>query len=71
MVYTDGSAMPNPGPCGAGAFLCFPHGFPSDLPRYLSTALGSTDNGTGEIWAIGMVAQLLLDSGRIPTPPGG
>ena len=57
VIYTDGSASPNPGPCGAGLFcrVATPAG-----PRTLDlhTALGPGSNNLGEGWAIGMALQL-------------
>ena len=47
VVYTDGSANPNPGPAGAGA-VCL------DPPSAWVTALGHTTNNAAEIHAVGM-----------------
>jgi ribonuclease HI len=50
IVYTDGSASPNPGPSGAGAWVC-----PPSLQNVcLFQALGLGSNNIGELWAIGM-----------------
>jgi ribonuclease HI len=48
-LYTDGSAMPNPGPCGAGAVL-----FDTDenIIWTLSEFLGQGTNNIGELTAI-------------------
>ena len=57
VVFTDGSASPNPGPCGAGATI-------SQRGKHLvdlSMSLGHGTNNIGELWAIGMVATYLAD----------
>ena len=67
IAFTDGSASPNPGPSGAGAYV------------YSSTegdawndeaiaALGHGTNNQGELWAIGMAAQIILR--RVQAAPG-
>ena len=53
IIYTDGSAHPNPGPCGAGVSCS--HG---GTTYSLSAALGAGSNNIGELWAIGMALQL-------------
>ena len=53
-VYTDGSANPNPGPCGAGAIIYFS----SSVVR-LYQPLNEGSNNTGEAWAIGMALTYL------------
>jgi ribonuclease HI len=60
-VYTDGSANPNPGPCGAGAIIYFPDGFIVRLFQPLD--LGS--NNRGEAWAVGMGLQYLEEKGHV------
>ena len=67
IAYTDGSAIGNPGPCGAGAviFIYDPKG---NLwhEETLSVGLGHGTNNLGELWAIGMVlsaVQLRIDQG--------
>ena len=60
VAFTDGSANPNPGPSGAGAFLYSTS--PGDSCHLEATAaLGDGTNNLGEIWAIGMAAQMALD----------
>jgi ribonuclease HI len=60
VAFTDGSANPNPGPSGAGAFLYSTS--PGDSCHLEATAaLGEGTNNLGEIWAIGMAAQMALD----------
>ena len=49
-AFTDGSATPNPGPCGAGATITY-NGNTTPLTAYL----GHGTNNIGEIYAIGMV----------------
>ena len=60
VAFTDGSANPNPGPSGAGAFLYSTS--PGDSCHLEATAaLGEGTNNLGEIWAIGMAAQMSFD----------
>ena len=55
--YTDGSASPNPGPCGAGA-TCF---VPSIKTVYdLGQSLGHNSNNFGELYALGMLFLFLI-----------
>jgi ribonuclease HI len=53
-VYTDGSACPNPGPCGAGVYLILP----SSRERKVSIGLGHGTNNLGELWALGAAISL-------------
>ena len=55
VAFTDGSANPNPGPCGAGATI---HEGKGDWTDEAIAALGKGTNNVGELWAIGMAAQL-------------
>ena len=48
-LYTDGSAIPNPGPCGAGAVLI---DLDDNILWTLSEYLGEGTNNIGEITAI-------------------
>jgi ribonuclease HI len=59
ILYTDGSANPNPGPSGAGALLIIPG--VGEFQIYES--LGHGTNNRGEAWAIGMALQKLEDLG--------
>jgi ribonuclease HI len=59
IVYTDGSASPNPGPSGAGAWICPP----SNNNFCLYRALGLGSNNIGELWAIGMAIAFISDQG--------
>ena len=58
-VYTDGSADPNPGPCGAGVFFLPPKGTPGGSRRW-SRALGNGTNNLGELWAMAMALQAVI-----------
>jgi ribonuclease HI len=54
--FSDGSSIPNPGPCGAGALLILP----GTAGQALSTmALGAGDNNLGEIAGLLQVLVLL------------
>jgi ribonuclease HI len=59
VAYTDGSAIGNPGPSGAGAIITYPHFGPhgGQHTEELSVGLGTGTNNLGEMWAIGMVLQ--------------
>jgi ribonuclease HI len=57
LIFTDGSAIPNPGHAGAGAWVSIP-GRP---PFFLYEPLGHGTNNLGELWAIGMALQFLTD----------
>jgi ribonuclease HI len=48
-LYTDGSAQPNPGPCGCGAVLIDAKG---EIQWTLSEFLGEGTNNIGELFAI-------------------
>ena len=48
-LYTDGSAQPNPGPCGSGAVMLDPNG---NIVWTLSEFLGDGTNNVGELFAI-------------------
>ncbi len=56
--FTDGSANPNPGPCGAGAYV-----YGNVLPYWdteRTAALGHGTNNLGELWAVGLALQAAL-----------
>ena len=57
-IYTDGSARPNPGPAGAGAYIIPPH----SPPKFLFFPLGHGTNNIGELWAIGMAIDYISSS---------
>ena len=59
VAYTDGASKGNPGPCGAGAIITYPHwGHRTGKhTEELSAGLGHGTNQLGELWAIGMVLE--------------
>ena len=57
VCFTDGACLKNPGPCGAGAYVKFPDG---EVKQ--SAALGSGTNNIGELYAIGMAMDLILEA---------
>jgi len=67
-VFTDGSAIPNPGPCGAGAFFLTPADIRGMLPPRIIASLGPGDNLAGELWAIGMALEVLLRAPNLNLP---
>ena len=74
VAYTDGSAIGNPGPCGAGAVI-FIYDRNGNLRHEdtLSAGLGHGTNNLGELWAIGMVlsaVQHRIDQGYRPPEKG-
>ena len=63
LVYTDGSSLGNPGPAGAGAYLCKRVKGVIIKEEHLYYPLGINTNNVGELWAIGMALSFLLDRG--------
>ena len=57
--FTDGSAIGNPGPCGAGAFL-YDCTDPDWAGAEAIGALGPGSNNIGELWAVGMAIELAI-----------
>lgn len=55
-LWTDGSAIPNPGPAGAGALIIFSDGTSIEA----SSALGNGTNNLGELWAVGSGLERLV-----------
>jgi ribonuclease HI len=55
VAFTDGSANPNPGPSGAGAYIYSNKEPCWDTERY--AALGHGTNNLGELWAVGLALQ--------------
>lgn len=53
IIYTDGSAIPNPGPAGAGCLIQHPTHLRLP-PVHLYASIGHGTNNLGEAWAIGM-----------------
>ena len=66
-AFTDGSANPNPGPCGAGAHILDKLD-PSWQGAESVAALGPGSNNIGELWAIGMALELA--EARLRLRPG-
>ena len=65
VAFTDGSANPNPGPCGAGAHLYANNG---DWSTEAWASLGTGTNNLGELWAVGMALEMTLR--RLLSHPG-
>ena len=55
VAFTDGSANPNPGPCGAGAHL---YANSDGWSTEAWAALGMGTNNLGELWAAGMALEM-------------
>lgn len=68
VAFTDGSANPNPGPAGAGVYI-YSTNEGSSLRLESYAALGHGTNNLGELWAIGMAAQMALRH-LASVPPG-
>ena len=77
IIFTDGSARPNPGPCGAGAFIIAPtpthnnHHLPSNKHYALTAALGMGTNNKAELWAIGMAITAVMELRSAKSTPDG
>ena len=52
IIYTDGSASPNPGPAGAGAVVFAQH---PNTCYDLGKSMGFSTNNAAEIYALGMI----------------
>ena len=61
VCFTDGSAVPNPGPSGAGAYIS-PHPLTGHIGAHLGSSTGHGTNNLGELYAIGMAIRHLLDT---------
>ena len=59
IAFTDGSALRNPGPSGAGVYI-YENNKTQGWSMERFAALGHGTNNIGEIWAIGMAAQIAL-----------
>ena len=57
LIYTDGSALGNPGHAGAGCVI-YKNG---SILAQLTKPLGESTNNVGEFWAIGMALQYMAD----------
>jgi len=70
IIFTDGSASPNPGPSGAGIFVIAPtpptihNPNPPPLRYDIAVALGNGTNNRGEMWALGMANQAINELDR-------
>ena len=70
VIFTDGSANPNPGPSGAGIYIIAPtpptiHDHSPPPLRYdVHSALGNGTNNRGEMWALGMANQAIRELDR-------
>ena len=62
-AYTDGSAIGNPGPCGAGVYYVL---HPENVEQELAIDLGEGTNNLGELWAIAAAIKRIEDSATIP-----
>ena len=58
ICYTDGSALDNPGPAGAGCLVVLPGG--KTIEGF--TALGDGTNNRGELWAAGAALRLVKEA---------
>ena len=54
VIYTDGSAIPNPGPCGSGVVL-----LANGENREVSFPCGIGSNNVGEVHALGIAFTLI------------
>jgi ribonuclease HI len=68
ICYTDGSALNNPGPCGAAAVVHFPD-MPGDSLLEESASLGLGTNQIGELFAIHLAADILAQKATPPEAP--
>ena len=59
-IFTDGSALGNPGPSGAGAFIFYSESWRRDN-EHISVPLGQGTNNIGELFAIGAAFKCLGD----------
>lgn len=71
VIFTDGSATTNPGPCGAGAYARAPAWFRPHFPAATNWPLGHGSSILAEIWALGMVLERLHSTlqDRLILPP--
>jgi ribonuclease HI len=63
VVFTDGSAAPNPGPAGAGAIFFNSSSLTSHPNCPLAAALGITTNNAGELFAVGLSVETANTAG--------
>ena len=57
VVFTDGSAMPNPGPAGAGVYILTSSAAAPTIECF--AAIGEATNNIGELWAIGLALEII------------
>ena len=57
VAFTDGSAIGNPGPSGAGALVHVPPASGLHHTEEIAVSLGHGTNNLGELWAIAMTIQ--------------
>lgn len=63
-AFTDGSAVPNPGPTGAGAVIYrrVAHSSNDPVVDCVSAAIGQGNNNTGELFAICLVLEFIRNT---------
>jgi ribonuclease HI len=61
VIYSDGSALGNPGPAGAGAFITYQQPGADPISYHLLHPLGHSTNNAGELWGIGMALTCVID----------
>ena len=61
VCYTDGSAVPNPGPSGSGVYIS-PHPLTGHAGIHLGSSIGHGTNNLGELCAIDIAIRYLLDN---------
>ena len=62
LLYTDGAARGNPGPAGAGAFICTPAG---EAVAEIAEYLGETTNNVAEYRALLAGLKRLVELGAV------
>ena len=72
LIFTDGGARPNPGPCGAGALIIHPLNNKRNIldnpHTRLYQPLGHGSNNLGEVYAVGLSAHYFVSEGMSPPP---
>ena len=61
IVYSDGSALGNPGPAGAGAVITYHQPESDPITCHLLHPLGFSTNNAGELWGLGMALSHILE----------
>ncbi len=62
LLYTDGAARGNPGPAGAGAYICLPSG---EMVAELTEYLGETTNNVAEYQGLLIGLRKLITLGAL------